>query len=213
LLKIFFCNDISKYAILIDKILAKFDNISVKNINEICQKFIDPVLNLVIKDGDLSPYFKDWEPSHRTSMFVMKTFRSKFLLKSRDFSKDSENLSRDIFFYLYPEFNTPHYVDNLYVWNISSNLMDPIFSVYGSLFSVIDNKLLDIYSDFLDTPLSNHNIPNLEIDSDVADRYFEFLEILNRAKTKVTQNSLPKVKKDKPLEVVRKINLTNFKFY
>jgi hypothetical protein len=211
LLKIYYSTDIQKYALLIEKILVKFDNISVRNISDIAKRFLDPVLNLAIK-GLPNPLFDNWEPTHRTSMFVMKTFKSKFLLKSVDFTKDSEDLSREIFFLLFPEFNNLHFQKTLYVWNISSNLMEPAFHIYGALFSVVDAKLLDIYKDFSDCKLSNHNIPNLEKDSDVADRYFEFLKLLERANAKL-MDQRPKVVVERPLKVLRKINLNNFKFF
>jgi hypothetical protein len=114
LIKIFLTNNLSNYAILINKILMTFDNFSVKNIDKVTKKFLDPLLNCLVK-GDDSLLFNNFEPNYKTSMFIMKTFRSAFLMKSKDFQKDAEELSRDIFFYLFKEFDNKHFRENLYL--------------------------------------------------------------------------------------------------
>jgi hypothetical protein len=189
-----------------------FDNFSIKNIDKVTKKILDPVLNSLIK-GDSSPFFEKFEPNYKTSMFIMKTFKSAFLMKSKDFQKDAENLSRDIFFHLFKEFDNKHFRDNLYIWNIGSNLSDPVFHVYGSLFSIINAKAGDMIKDFKSTPIHFNNFIDLERDSDIADRYDEFLKILERAKTKVIDNKQQKLPAVRALKTIKNINLTNFKFF
>jgi hypothetical protein len=88
-----------------------------------------------------------------------------------------------------------------------------VFHIYGSLFSVINAKASDMIKDFKSTPIHFNNLTGLEKDSDIADRYDEFLKILERAKTKVIDNKQQKLPTVRALKTIKNINLTNFKFF
>jgi hypothetical protein len=45
----------------------------------------------------------------------MKLSKSVHLLNSRELNKDAEDMTRNIFFFLYPEFDNEYYRENLYL--------------------------------------------------------------------------------------------------
>jgi hypothetical protein len=120
-------------------------------------------------------------------------------------------MTRNIFFFLYPEFDNEYYRENLYLWNYASNFEAP-FIIYGSLYHIIDDKLRGLRNDFRNPILRGDNLEAIKNASELADRYLEFLELLKRAKDKLAGVS-KETSVSRESKVFKNINLTNFKFY
>jgi hypothetical protein len=210
ILRIWTSHDINLWHIITDTILTKFGKISKDNAIQI-GSFLDTIVPLLLKKKEI-PFVKSFKFNNiRTSMFIMKSSKSVHLLNSRELSKDSEDMTRNIFFFLYPEFDNKYHRDNLFLWNITSNYEVP-FIIYGSLYHIIDDRLRGLRDSMRNPILRGDNLEAIKNATESADRYFEFLELLKRANDKLAGTSKD-VSVARESKVFRQINLTNFKFY
>jgi hypothetical protein len=69
-----------------------------------------------------------------------------------------------------------------------------------------------LLNDFRNPVLRNDNLEAVKTAAELADRYFEFLELLNRSENKLA-NTPKRVSVPNIAKTIKKINLTNFKFY
>lgn len=210
LLRILTSKNVNLWHIITDRIITTFGNISKSNAVKI-GAYLDTIIPLLYQKKEI-PFVNNFRFSNiRTSMFIMKLSAPMHMLKSRDLSKDAEELSRNIFFKLYPEFDNKYHRENLYLWNITSNYEVP-FIIYGSLYHIIDGKLRGLLNDFRNPILRNDNLEAVKTAAELADRYFEFLELLTRSENKLA-NTPKRVSVSNIAKTIKKINLTNFKFY
>lgn len=196
---------------IFDKIHQKYGKIRLKTLSSIPSESFTSLLDPFLKGNNKDVFLKDFEESHASSMFRMMNSKSITLLKSRDVEKDSENLTKFILFHLYPEFNNDYYINNLNI-ELASKDYSLCSNLYIALYMIINKKLLNL-KDSLKTKKLSDDLDTLIDDVSIADRYFEFLEILSRASDKIEKIPFKQITTLKATSFIKQINKSQFSFF